>query len=322
VAELRIPALDFQAFLEAKAPIDSASLDPGLLELFRRSLEADPAPRLLDLGVGTGATLRRVLAFPLSADLELTGLDSDAQSLELARRRIAEQLRALSIRVREQAQEAGWLLEAHSRLRRVRVRLVRADLLAPGTVAMLGEGGFGYITAHAFLDLLPLARALHVVRALLAPDGLLYATLNYDGSTVLLPEDRDPDFERTLLEAYKRSMELRRVDGEPTGGAFSGRRLRAELERGGFRLIGAGRSDWDVHPAAGDSGAAAHAERQAPGSAVFLRALLGMIAGEGKRDGDIDPEKLEAWWRRRSADLRAGRLGLAARNQDLLAARE
>jgi SAM-dependent methyltransferase len=267
---------------------------------------------LLDLGAGTGAMLRRVLAFPLSGDLQLTGLDSDARSLELARRCITELLRAQGFRLREQAREAGWLLDADSGLRRVRVRLVCGDLLAPGLAAQLGEGGFGYLTAHAFLDLLPLASALRVARALLAPGGLFYSTLNYDGSTKLLPEDRDPGFEGALLEAYERSMELRRVNGEPTGGAFSGRRLRAELERGGFQVIGAGRSDWEVRPAPG---------RQAPYAAVFLQALLGMIAGEGLRAAGIDEGKLEAWYERRSADLRAGRLGLMAHNLDLLAAR-
>jgi SAM-dependent methyltransferase len=313
VAELRLPALDFQAFLEAKAPIDSESLDAGLFEHFRRSLEADRAPRLLDLGMGTGATLRRVLAFSPAGDLELAGLDNDAGCLERARRCIAELLRAQGCRLREEAREEGWRLEADSAVRRVSVRLVRGDLLAPGIPQLLGEARFGYLTAHAFLDLLPLARALRVMHSLLAPAGLLYSTLNYDGSTALLPEDREPDFERALLQAYDRSMELRRVDGEPTGGAFSGRRLRAELERGGFRLIGSGRSDWNVRPARG---------RHAPGPAVFLEALLGMIAGEGRRAAGIEGPKLEAWWRRRSADLRAGRLGLVARNLDLLAARE
>ena len=312
MAELRIPALNFQAYLEAKAPIDSASLDPGLFERFCRSLEADRSPRLLDLGMGTGATLRRVLAFRFSGDLELTGLDSDAPSLELARRLLTELLCAQGCRVRAQASEAGWRLQAESGLRRIRLRLVHGDLLAPGLAGLLGEAGYGYLTAHAFLDLLPPARALGVVRALLSPGGLLYSTLNYDGCTVLLPEDRDPDFERTLLAAYDASMEQRSVDGEPSGGALSGRRLLAGLERGGFRQLGAARSNWDVRPARGPHDA---------GTTSFLEALLGMIAGEGLRAAGLDREKLKAWWRRRSADLQAGRLGLTARNLDLLAVR-
>ncbi len=313
MAELHIPALDFQAYLEAKAPIDSASLDRDLFARFRGSLEADRSPRLLDLGTGTGATLRRVLSFAAAGDLELTGLDSDARSLELADRRIAELLRAQGWRVRERAREGGWPIEAERGGRRVRARLLHGDLLDPGLPALLGQAGFGYLTAHAFLDLLPPARALRILRALLAPGGLLYATLNYDGSTVLLPEDQDPGFERALLLAYDRSMERRRVDGEPSGGAFSGRRLRAELERGGFRLLGEGRSDWNVPPSRGPHN---------PGTACFLGALLGLIAGEGLRAPGLDSGALQAWYGRRTAELASGRLGLAARNLDLLAARE
>jgi hypothetical protein len=194
----------------------------------------------------------------------------------------------------------------------VSVRLLHADLLDPGLPSLLGRAGFGYLTAHAFLDLLPLPRALRVMRELLVPGGLLYATLNYDGSTVLLPEDRDPGFERDLLRAYDRSMEGRCVDGEPSGGAFSGRRLRAELERGGFRLLGEGRSDWNVPPAGGPHEA---------GTACFLGALLGLIAAEGLRAPGLDSGALRAWYGRRTADLAGGCLGLAARNLDLLAAR-
>jgi SAM-dependent methyltransferase len=283
VAEPWLPSLDFQAYLEAKAPIDSGSLDPGLFARFRRSFEGEREPRLLDLGTGTGAMLRRVLALRPAGPMELAGLDSEARSLEQARRCIAEQLREQGCRLREQTETAGWCLEAESGTRRVRVRLLRGNLLDPGAAAVFPKAGFGFLTAHAFLDLLPLERALRIMHPLLAPGGLLYSTLNYDGSTALLPPDRDPGFEQALLAAYDHSMETRCVGGLPTGGAFSG--------------------------------------RLAPGTAFFLQALLGMIAGEGLRAPGIDPEELEAWWRRRSADIRAGRLGLRARNQDLLAQR-
>ena len=312
MADPWLPPLDFQAYLEAKAPIDAASLNPDLFGRFRRRLDADSAPRLLDLGTGTGAMLRRVLALSSAGVMELAGLDSDARSLEQASRRIAELLHAQGCRVREEPEAAGWRLEAESGARRVRVRLGRGDLLDPGTPALFSGPAFGFVTAHAFLDLLPLECGLGAIRPLLAPGGLLYATLNYDGSTLLLPPDRDPAFEQALLAAYHHSMETRRVGGEPTGGAFSGRRLQAALERGGFRVLGAGSSDWNVFPEGG---------RHAPGPALFLEALLGMIAREGLRAPDIDARDLEAWWRRRTAEVQAGRLGLVAHNLDLLAER-
>jgi hypothetical protein len=81
-------------------------------------------------------------------------------------------------------------------------------------------------------------------------------------------------------------------------------------------VLGEGRSDWKVPPPCGlNSG-------QDPPASVLLAALLGMIAGESRRAAGIDAGKLEAWWRRRHADLQAGRLGLSARNLDFLAQRD
>jgi SAM-dependent methyltransferase len=158
-----------------------------LFDNFRAWYEAEPAPRLLDLGTGTGAMLRRVLEFRTAGDALLSGLDSGPMSLESAAGRIRSQLESAGLQVRVRRTPGRWELEAEGRGRRLGVRLVRGDLLDADPAMLSGLGSHDLVTAHAFLDLLPVERGLRTIRSLLRPGGLLYATLNYDGLTVLLP---------------------------------------------------------------------------------------------------------------------------------------
>jgi SAM-dependent methyltransferase len=336
VAEDWLPALDFPAYLEAKVAVDEASLNPGLLARFRGLLEAEPSPRLLDLGTGTGAMLRRVLGFDLRGDPLLCGLDLDPAGLELAASRITEKLESRGFRVSaagleapdastvgvspagmEASGEQAAGTPASHRLvgqrdeRRIEIRLAAGDLLEPGALQPLAESRFGFLTAHAFFDLLPLDPAHTIIRGLLRSGGVLYATINYEGATSLLPPHADEAFEEALLAAYDRSMEERRVGGAGTGGAHSGRRLYGTLVKAGFEVLGAGSSDWNVLP---DQG------RHGPGPTHFLEAILGLIAAEGLRSA-FEAEALRRWYSDRIADVQNGRLGLVTHQLDLLATR-
>ena len=317
-----LPPVDFPAYLESKRAIDAASLNPALFERFRTRCETHPALRLLDLGTGTGAMLRCVLDFRLGDAVELAGLDQDPVSLESAAGRIGADLESRGFRVRYHTTPGRWELEAEDAGKRWMARLVQGDFLAAAADASFGLGDCDVVTAHAFLDLLPAERGLRAIRSLLRPKGMLYATLNYDGQTALLPPDRDERFERALLAAYDQSMEDRRVGGEPTAGALSGRRLYGALGPAGFEVLGAGSSDWNVFPRAGGDAEGGWAEGGgAEGAGLFMKVLLGMIASEGLRSKAIDPRDLRGWHERRCAEVDAGRLGLVVHQLDLLAER-
>jgi hypothetical protein len=173
------------------------------------------------------------------------------------------------------------------------------------------------------MDLMPLERAVAIIRTLLRSDGVFYSTLNYDGLTVLLPEYGEAGFERRLLKIYNRSMEKRRSRGGKTGGSVSGRRLYRALEEGGFTILGIGSSDWNVFPSGG-----AYTEEQK----FFLTAILSMIEGEalrfrsGSEAGDaagadpiVDPKLLAGWYADRLEAVRKDRLALIVHQLDLLA---
>jgi SAM-dependent methyltransferase len=311
------PSFDYPAYLEAKYAIDSASLNAPLYARFQDRLRRAVDPRILDLGTGTGAMLRRLLELELPGRVQLFGLDRERQNLAAGVDGVENALRSrgYGIGEKKQSPEANSILGTKGN-REIRIELRRGDLLDATVTGKLGS--FDCITAHAFMDLMPLKRAVAIVRTLLAPHGVFYPTLNYDGLTVLLPEYEQADFERRLLRIYDRSMERRRSGGRKTGGALSGRRLYRALLEGGFTVLGIGSSDWNVFPSGGT-----YSEQQK----LFLAAILSMIeaqarrfrktSGVGKRT--IDSKRLSEWYGDRLEAVQKHNLSLIVHQLDLLA---
>ena len=318
MAEPWLLPVDFPAYLEAKIEVDDQSLNPRLLRRVFERVRGLDSPRLLDIGTGTGAMLRRLLDGPLrgrrpAGRPQLMGLDVERQSLEVAARRIGADLRS-----------AGWSVEVREEPDRLVIRTTQADggppgpevlllcggLFDPGLDDRLGGGGFDLLTAHAVLDLMPLEPALGVMRGLLHSGSWLYATINYDGLTVLLPLYDDPGFEQRLLELYELSMEQRRVAGQTTAGRWSGRRLCAGLPECGYSILAVGASDWTVFP-----GREGHAEARR----LFLRTLLTFMAGEALAGAELSRAAVERWYRRRLEELERGTLALMTHQLDVLA---
>jgi len=315
--------IDFPTYLEAKFALDSASLNAALYERFCALLLEKTDPRVLDLGTGSGAMLRRILKLPLRGEVRLSGLDQEEENLAAGLGGLERALTAGGYERQKSvpaAAERGMRppLRARKQGTSVQIELVRADLLADRLIGRLGSRDC--ITAHAFMDLLPLKPALRVIRSLLTPEGIFYATLNYDGQTVLLPEYENPGVERWLLQNYNRSMERRRRRGRKTGGAQSGRRLYQALVEEDFRILGAGSSDWNLFPASG---------RYTGAEQLFLGAVLSMIAREGleaRGEGraatgsrEIGRRPVIDWHRDRLQDVRRGRLCLIVHQLDVLA---
>src|SRR5262249_12954241 len=120
----------------------------------------------------------------------------------------------------------------------------------------------------------------------------------------------DRAFEARLLDHYNQTMESRRVDGQATGGAYSGRRLLAMLPELGFTILlhgGAGWGIWRLHGPL------------RRGRAVCLVALLDMIFSEGQRGAQFRPDSLRRWHDERQRLVREGRLALRVHHVDVLA---
>ncbi|HRO58152.1 MAG TPA: class I SAM-dependent methyltransferase [Burkholderiaceae bacterium] len=270
--------VSFVDFLQAKFDLDERSLARDVRAAFWQALRRLPSIDCLDVGAGSGATARRLLNGGLDSPLSLTLLDRDSALLELARESTERRLRELT----------GEGIEAHQRTfggqprgEAASIHFVTADLNEYRPARR-----FDVITAHAFLDIVPLPRTLRCFAAWLRPGGYLYATLAYDGDTSLLPAFEDSAFEDALLAHYDDTMEHRRVDGLPTGGARCGRRLYRMLPDHGFEILACGSSDWNITPSHG---------QYRDGDALCLQALLEMIDAEARRSGQFDAGRLDDW---------------------------
>jgi SAM-dependent methyltransferase len=294
----------FADYLEAKFALDERSLNAEVRRVCIERLAARRGGlRWLDVGTGTGAMVRRLLERLPSLSLEITALDRDAGVLDVASSTIRAQLERLGHRTRADRTS----IEAESPSRRARVDFRCCALFDFEPVR---RAPCDLITAHAFMDVVPIAPALRRFSEWLTPGGLLYTTLNYDGDTVLFPVYGDERFESRILDQYDASMESRRVQGESTGGARSGRRLHSLLSGTGFDVIAYGSSDWNITPREGT-----YRDQDAD----VLRALLACIHAEAERHPEIDRYTLDMWYSHRSAQLVSAELGMIVHQLDILA---
>jgi len=138
------------AWLDLREPADHAARDTGLLAAAAAHLGDGLA---VDLGCGTGSTLRAFGAMGARASWRL--VDNDPALLDLARAR------------------AGPGVEVHP-----------GDL---GEVADLPLAGARLVTASALLDLMPAAWIVGLAERLAAVGAGFYAALSYDGVMVWEP---------------------------------------------------------------------------------------------------------------------------------------
>lgn len=161
---------DFAAYLEAKRAVDSAALNRRVYRLFLRGLAGLPVARVLEVGAGTGAMVRRLATERRPAELRITAVDRKPALLEVAAGLLADEAAGLGRQV-ERSPGAVCVSRDGGRLEAC---FVAADLLddLPGR---LGGARYDAVTAHAVLDVVPLDAALRVVAALTAPAGLFYS---------------------------------------------------------------------------------------------------------------------------------------------------
>jgi SAM-dependent methyltransferase len=317
------PAISYQDYLEAKRPVDLASLNRRVSARFRRLFSSIESPRVLDAGTGTGLAIRRLIALGFSGNAELWGVEIDAESCAFALERVERELRRRKYEpgARVCGRKGGggnreidargirWVADDGER-GTVRVRILREDFLGEVLPALTGGSIFDCVTAHAFMDMVPLVTALRRVRGLLRDRGIFYSTINYDGLTRLVPAHGDRAFEDELLRYYDATMDARRRDGEPTGGSRTGSLIVGALQGCGFSVLDCGPSDWQVFPRGGTYGR---------GERTFLYYLVRLIEKENRKNPGVSGRGVDEWVGERLRAIEEGRLSLFTHQTDVLA---
>jgi len=290
----------FQRYLRAKRTVDDRALDRRLVDdlrarLVQRADAIDGPLRVLDAGAGIGTMLARAIEWDLlpAGDIRYTAVDIDANSID-----------ALSDFL------AGWAeghdcsvsgadpLVVEDSERRVTVEPVVADALA---YAADHPASHDLLVGVALLDIVDRS-ALVTLLGAVAPDGLYYFPITFDGATRFRPAH---PADRAVESYYHEHM-----DTKPGGDSRAGGAVLARLQDlGGSTLIGVAGSDWVVRPVDGAYPA---------GEAYFLRFILDTVEGAVDEVTDGAFDDLDDWLATRRQQVDRGELLYTTHQLDFL----
>lgn len=264
----------FQAYLHAKRPVDDRAMNRRVLDRLREELPDGPLD-VVEVGAGVGTGITRLLDWGvLPGDVSYTAIDRREENVAAAREHLLER---------------GFDEEGDSLVRDgVTVSPVAGDAFESL------EDGYDLLVAQAFLDLVNLENALPALLGSLAPDGLAYFPITFDGATVFEPAHL---LDGRVVEAYHRDMDRE-------GDSRTGRRLFSAVPDAGGEVLAAGGSDWVVYPPYSED------ER------VFLSHILDTV--EGALTGRVPDRELETWLAARRGQLHDGELTYITHQLDAL----
>jgi len=309
----------YARYLAAKKTVDDRAINQHVLRELRRLMPA-AEPRILEVGAGLGTMVARLLEWRVINAGEYTVLDVDRQLLDDCRDWLSGWAVERGVRVDQ--------LRDGVRLGDVRVRLVEAEIgdYAAGRHGggdSHGGGNHGggnhdggnhgggsdgaladVLIANAVLDLVDVPTALPGLLRLLAPAGLYWFTINYDGETIFQP---DHPLDDEIMRAYHRDMDERVRYGRPAGESRTGRHLFGHLRTIGAPPLASGPSDWFVH--AGPDGTYPDDE------AYFVDQILATI--QNALTDRVDATVLAEWADARRSQLATGELVYIAHQLDV-----
>lgn len=270
------------AWLDLREPADHAARAPALPRALAEWMRATRRPaRVLDLGCGSGSTLR-ALAPLLGEGQDWVLLDHDPALLQAARARLLRWAGSGLGAEALQLEGPGWS---------ARVRLLRADLRE---VEALPLGDRALVTASALFDLVSESWLRRLAARLRG--RALYAALTFDGQLEMTPADAG---DAAVCDAFLAHQRRDKGFGPALGPEADA--ACARLFAGGGWLLQRARSDWRLDAA----------------SAALRAALLEGFAAAAAEQRPAAAAAFAAWLARRRASIGQGELRVG--HGDLLA---
>lgn len=270
-------------YLHAKESVDERARSRRVRDRLLEHLPDDP--RIVDLGCGTAVTVSNLRRWSVERG-RYRGIDAAGPIVDHARAVRPAICRRAGATVERTAE--GWRVDDLDCRLRVGDALELAD-------EQFDEGA-DLVVAQAFLDLVDLDDALAAIGDALAPGGLLYAPITFDGVTCFQPDHPDD-------EAVERAYHAA-IDAQPGRDSRAGRHLLDRLR--GRDLLAVDSADWIVRPRDGSYPA---------DESSFLSRILTFVE-DALAEADVDGSD---WLATRRAQLAAGELTYVAHQYDLLA---
>ncbi len=287
----------------AKKSVDDRALNKDVFQCLRQRLVLSKRTHIVEVGGGIGTMIQRLFESIPRFDVDYTLLDVEAENLAAVIPLFSDYAVQHGLRMQVVGTDQ-FVVSAPDQT--CRVKLLAADLLnLPSLSLPLVDG----IIAHAVLDLLPLGRALPLLRGCLKADGWLYATINFDGLTLFEPQ-LDVRLDTLIQRVYHNSMDNRRVDGVASAGSQAGRKMFHALREHGFEVQAGGASDWFVFA---DQG------KYWGDEAFFLEFLLGFVEDSVGKSKVVDAPALQEWLSQRRRQIQNGDLLLVTHQYDYFA---
>ena len=297
----------FTRYLAAKKSVDDRALNQHVWRCLTRTLPpgTPAAPlRVLEIGAGIGTMVERLVEWGVLHHTVYTAIDADPETILESRRRLPAWMLARGFSALEHTPTR----QGFRRGEDVIVVETEAIDLQRFVIGTQGRRAWDLLIAHAVLDELDIPTALTSLVALLRPGGLLYATIAFDGATILQPEI-DPALDVQIETLYHETMDQRRIAGQPAGDSRSGRHLFGHLRAAGVDLLDAGSSDWVIF---------AGPEGYSSDEAYFLHCIVHTIGNALRGHPQLDPCRFAQWIAERHTQIEQGSLVYIAHQLDFL----
>ncbi|PKO16881.1 MAG: hypothetical protein CVU39_06590 [Chloroflexi bacterium HGW-Chloroflexi-10] len=290
---------DFGHYLAAKKSVDDRALNPTVFQQMIEQLQKKENNVVLEIGAGIGTMLVRWLERIPDLRVDYTLMDVSVENIESAYWWISDYARQNAYLVQ---QEDDLLILSKSGCH-VRVCFLIGDVYDLDTIEDHSLDG---VVANAFFDLVNPDTVLPEIYRKVVANGWLYASINFDGETIFIPELAEDQF---ILELYHRSMDERMVNNANSAGRFSGRKLYTAFQHSGAKICAMGASDWVVFP---------QQNQYALDEAYFLHFILQFFAQSVLPVGDLSQETLMNWLSTRHEQIKCGELTFITHQLDYL----